>query len=125
MRPTKYTKELGEKLEDLMYKGLSIEEVCHELRICKQTLYNWCEKHPEFLDSKKRGEDWSKGWWMKQGRVNLENDDFSPTLFYMNMKNRFGWSDKQEVNQTTVQIQSVPMSKDEINDISNSLEDEY
>ena len=96
MRPTKYTKELCQKLIELMHEGMSIEEVCYELKICKQTFYNWCDKYPEFLDSKKKGEDFSKGWWLKQGRVNLENKDFSATLFYMNMKNRFGWADKRE-----------------------------
>ena len=96
MRPTKYTKELCQKLIELMHEGMSIEEVCYELKICKQTFYNLCDKYPEFLDSKKKGEDFSKGWWLKQGRVNLENKDFSATLFYMNMKNRFGWADKRE-----------------------------
>jgi len=101
MRPTKYTKELGEKVIEYMYEGMSIEEVCYELKICKQTFYNWCDTHPEFLDSKKKGVDFSKGWWMKQGRVNLKDKDFSPTLFYMNMKNRFGWTDKQQTDVTS------------------------
>lgn len=100
MRPTKYTEDLCDKVIEFMRQGMSIEEVCYELNIAKQTFYNWSDRHPEFLDAKKRGEDLSKGWWMKSGRINLENKDYSPTLFYMNMKNRFGWADKQEVKQT-------------------------
>ena len=107
MRPTKYKKELCQQVIDFMYQGMSIEEVCYELMICKQTFYNWCETYPEFLDAKKKGESFSQGWWMKQGRVNMENKDFSATLFYMNMKNRFGWKDKQDITTNDKDVQPV------------------
>ena len=97
MRPTKYNPDFKDTVIDLMKEGASIEEICLELEICKQTFYNWCETHKEFLDSKKKGEDFSKGWWMKNGRINLENKEFNYTGWYMQMKNRFGWADKQEV----------------------------
>jgi len=96
MRPTKYKEEYADIVMNLMYEGASIVEVCHELKICKQTFYNWCKEHDMFLDSKKRGVDFSEGWWCKQGRIQLENKEFNSTLFYMNMKNRFGWADKVE-----------------------------
>tara|TARA_R110000772_G_C13306320_1_gene439381 strand:+ start:2218 stop:2583 length:366 start_codon:yes stop_codon:yes gene_type:complete len=119
MRPTKYTTELGEQVIELMYQGLSIEEVCYELKICKQTFYNWCEQHPEFLDSKKKGLDFSQGWWMKQGRVNLENQKFNSTLFYMNMKNRFGWTDKQQIDQKQTNIDLSSLTTEEIRELLN------
>jgi len=96
-RPTKYSDELCEKIVSYFKCGMSIAEICLELDICKQTFYTWCENHKKFLDSKKKGEFFSEGWWMKQARINLKDKDFNATLFYMNMKNRFGWSDKQEV----------------------------
>tara|TARA_R110000796_G_scaffold69627_2_gene158584 strand:- start:559 stop:927 length:369 start_codon:yes stop_codon:yes gene_type:complete len=95
-RPTKYTEELGEQVIDLMYEGFSIVEVCHELRISKQTFYNWCESHPEFLDSKEKGVDFSEGYWVKLGRTKLSDGTFNYTGWYMNMKNRFNWADKKE-----------------------------
>jgi len=96
LRPTKYTEDIPERVLEYMYQGLSIEEIAYELKISKQTFYTWCEKYPELLDAKKRGTDFAQGWWMKQARLNLKDKDFNATLFYMNMKNRFGWADKQE-----------------------------
>lgn len=100
-RPTDYRDELAVRVVDLMKQGASIEEICLDLDVCKQTFYTWCEAHSEFLDAKKKGEDFSKGWWLKNGRLNLENKDFNYTGWYMNMKNRFGWADKQEIDHTS------------------------
>jgi len=100
-RPSKYTEDVADKVITYMKEGYSIEEVCLELDICKQTFYNWCEKNKELLDSKKKGVDFSKGWWMKQGRESLNNKEFNATLWYMNMKNRFGWADNQKTDLTS------------------------
>ena len=100
-RPTKYKDEYTDTIVRLMKEGASIEEICLELDICGQTLYNWMDAHPEFLDAKKRGEFFSKGWWMREGRKNLQNKEFNYTGWYMNMKNRFGWADNQKTDITT------------------------
>jgi len=106
-RPTKYKPEYCQKVEDLMYEGASIEEVAWTLRISKQTLYDWKEAHPEFLDAIKTGVENSKGWWKFQGRSNLKDKDFSSTLWYMNMKNRFGWADKQDLTSKGEKIEGI------------------
>ena len=109
-RPTKYKAEYKDVLLNLMKEGAAIEEICLELDICVQTLYNWIEQHPEFLESKKKGESFSKGWWMREGRTNLENKDFNYTGWYMNMKNRFGWADRTQ-NESKVEVKQIDPSK--------------
>lgn len=99
-RPTKYKKEMGETVITQMTDGASKIEVCAELGICYDTFLAWQEEHPEFLESVKRGEQLSESWWMKNGRTNLENPKFNYTGWYMNMKNRHGWKDKQETAHT-------------------------
>jgi transposase len=100
-RPTDYRVEYCDRLIEIMREGASIEEVAADLDISKTTLYNWAEAHEEFMNAKKRGEELSLSWWVKQGRIQLQNRDFSATLFYMNMKNRFKWRDKHEVDHSS------------------------
>lgn len=95
-RPTEYRPEMCVKAVDLMRDGASKTEVAAELGVCKQTLYEWIKKHPEFDDAIKKGTDLCESWWERQGRIALREEKFSATLWYMNMKNRFRWADKQE-----------------------------
>ncbi len=103
-RPTKYKPEMCKTLIDLMKQGASLVEVCAELDICETTLHDWKDTESdhfitEFSESVKRGSKLSQAWWEKQGRTQLENKEFSYTGWYMNMKNRHNWKDKQEIQQ--------------------------
>lgn len=106
-RPSKYRPEMCAKVVELMREGASKIEVCAELDISNDTLYDWCNPASprfikEFSDSIKRGEGLSHAWWEKMGRKFLveskDSDKLNYTGWYMNMKNRFGWKDKQEVS---------------------------
>ena len=66
----------------------------------------WMKEDEEFSITIKKGRMLSESWWNKSGRKNLKEKDFSYTGWYMNMKNRFGWRDKQE---TTLQGGDKPI----------------
>ena len=51
-RPTKMTQDTINKLEHAFAMGCSDLEACIYAGICKQTLYNYQEKNPKFLDRK-------------------------------------------------------------------------
>jgi len=95
-QPTKYRPEMCEKIVEIMSEGASLLEASVDLGISEDSLYEYRKKYPEFSESVSRGVRLSESWWQKKGRKSLENKDFSATLWYMNMKNRFKWSDKQE-----------------------------
>lgn len=97
-RPSKYRPEMCEQVINWMYQGHSKTEVAYLLKISKETLYQWVKEYPEFSDAIKKGVNFAEGWWKINGTQNIDNKDFNSTLWYMNMKNRFGWADKQETS---------------------------
>tara|TARA_R110000764_G_scaffold4017_10_gene16624 strand:- start:523 stop:933 length:411 start_codon:yes stop_codon:yes gene_type:complete len=66
----------------------------------------WMKEDQVFSITIKKGRMLSESWWNKSGRKNLKSKEFSYTGWYMNMKNRFGWRDKQE---TTLQGGDKPI----------------
>lgn len=83
----------------------------------------WLEEEPEFWETIKVGRMLSEAWWTKTGREKLEWKDFSYTGWYMNMKNRFGWRDKQEIDQKTEHSGSVSFGGIQIVNPEVSLSD--
>jgi hypothetical protein len=96
-RPTKYKKEMCETVLELMKEGASQQEVLAVLDISNDTFYRWKKENEEFSETIKRGIQLSQAWWERKGRISLDDRQFNSTLWYMNMKNRFKWADKQEV----------------------------
>ena len=96
-RPTKYKPEMCKTVIDLMKEGASQQEVLATLDISNDTFYRWKKENAEFSETIKRGIQLSQAWWEKKGRISLDDRQFNSTLWYMNMKNRFKWADKQEI----------------------------
>lgn len=67
----------------------------------------WMKDEPEFSETIKTGKLLSEAWWHKEGRMNLKVRDFNYTGWYMQMKNRFGWKDTQQID-ATINIPTIP-----------------
>ena len=76
--------------------GASREEIYAMLDISDVTFARLMRDDKDFFRAIKTGERYSQAWWLNVGRTQLRNKEFSYTGWYMNMKNRFDWADKQE-----------------------------
>ena len=100
-RPKKSLDSLPEnwqkKILDIAQQGASEVEIRVALDgISDDLWYRWIKEEPEFSRTIKKAKLFCQAWWECQGRTNLNNRDFNHGLWYMNMKNRFGWKDKQD-----------------------------
>ena len=89
------------KLAELYATGASDVEVAHEMKITEGKfleLYEALESFRNFVDL---GRTSAKAWWYRTGRTGLFMEKFGGSLYNFQMKNRYGWADKQEVNDTT------------------------
>lgn len=101
----KLPKDYQNIIIDMMADGASEEEIFLFIyknigKFSLSTWMRWKEEEKIIKETLKLGNYLALGWWKEQGRVNLRNKEFNNVLWYMNMKNRFGWSDNQNINHT-------------------------
>lgn len=76
--------------------GASRAEINAYLGIDNETFDAMCKRDHMFSAVIKQFLVNSEAWWTKHGRTQLTEKGFNAVLWYMNMKNRFGWKDKVE-----------------------------
>ncbi|MEK7603870.1 MAG: hypothetical protein AAB461_01990 [Patescibacteria group bacterium] len=104
-RPKKTIKDLPKNWKDLILKemeaGASKQEVKVLLHISNDLFERFMKESKEFSETVYYGVELAEAWWLKQGRINLNNKQFNYGSWYMMMKNRFGWKDRQETDVTS------------------------
>ena len=101
-RPSKYDPKYCDTVVDMMSKGYSKEAVAGEIGISKVTLYKWMEEHEDFMNAVRMGEQKARLWFdkiMVDNLVHSKNGkQINSSVYALNMKNRFGFSDKKEID---------------------------
>ncbi len=90
-----------QKLLAMYEQGASDVEIAKALKITIAKFYKLCEEVPEFAEFVERGRTLSQAWWYEVGRTSLFTKEFNVSLYNFNMKNRHGWADKVDTNDTT------------------------
>jgi hypothetical protein len=67
----------------------------------------WMDEEKDFSETIKMGRTFAKSWWEKKGRSGVDSQEINSTMWYMNMKNRYGWRDKQDITSDDKQITTV------------------
>lgn len=118
-------------LVEHMEKGFSFESFAGVLSVTKPTIYEWVKEHDEFSNAKGIGTEKSRIFWEDLGVRHILNESKSThgigskskslnaSVWVFNMKNRFGWRDKQpeEVEKTIVNNNSVSVTNDQLQDL--------
>jgi len=107
-RPTLYKPEYCEQLIEHMARGLSFEAFAGRIGVSRRVLFDWEKSHEEFLHAKEVGLEKARLFWERVGIkyvVSKSDSDgeaktsssrsLNASVWIFNMKNRFGWRDKQ------------------------------
>jgi len=88
---SEYKPEYCETAAKVLAGGESYAAVCAELDICRATLYNWRNAHPEFASALNRGLQKAQREWERIGKAGVQGDidKFSASPWIFTMKNRF------------------------------------
>jgi hypothetical protein len=100
-RPTDYLPEFCEEVVNFMRLGYSREATAGHLEIDSDTLRAWEKKYPEFSRAIKQGVELSRKFWEATAINHIthtaKGTQLNSTAWIFNMKNRFNWTDKKEV----------------------------
>lgn len=77
-------------------EGKSITQFARDMRVSRQTIYQWAEDHPEFSDALGRAKEWSEAYWEDQMLDFMVSKEVNAPLIKLYMANRFKWTDKVE-----------------------------
>lgn len=101
-RPSEYDPAYCEKAVEFLAEGFSVAALAGEIGVQKQTVYNWMDENPEFLDAVKAGQAKATLWWEKANKSNAVTGEGNATSCIFGLKNRAPdeWRDKTEQTQT-------------------------
>ena len=85
------------KICDFDSKPYTITGLCLALKMCRDTLCEY-EKIEEFSDTIKEAKQKVENWVEVNALINKAN----PTFAIFNLKNNFGWKDKQEIEEKVI-----------------------
>lgn len=101
----------GEGASDVELKVTALGGISNDL------WYRLIDEEPEFSETVKQCTLLCETWWARLGREGAASKtDINPTVWIFNMKNRFGWKDKQELSgdkdQPLVPVINVTVNRD-------------
>lgn len=120
---SKYHKTRCAELLAWMSEGQSVSYFCAKNSISRQTFVNWLAEYPEFKEAYDVALEKCESYWQTLADQYLVNYKDSPvlntTLWSMNMRNRFGWSEHRRIK--VDEFDTAMTTADKLNVISKHL----
>ena len=92
-RPSLYDPKYCEEVIALGRIGKSVEQIAANLNVSLRVLYDWRDKHTEFLHALDDAKTYEQAWWEEQASAymveNKESDRLNATLWSRSMAARF------------------------------------
>lgn len=102
-RPTDYDPSIIDEVVPFMSQGYSTTALAGRLGVARQTIYNWMDEHPEFMDAVKAGQAAGAMWWEERLRATATTGEGNATSAIFGLKNRApdDWRDRKDVDHTS------------------------
>ena len=99
IRAYDYDPAYCDKVTAHMSKGFSFESFAATLNCSLQTIRTWVQSRDDFFEARERGYIASQKFWEELGINGASGriKEFNVTCWIFNMKNRFGWRDRQDI----------------------------
>jgi len=110
-RPRTTVNDLPDGWQDIVMmlgqEGKSAVQIRCKLGIGMSAWETLLEDSDEFRETIKNAKDLCECWWEDRGQEMTKGDGGNATVWIFNMKNRFGWKDKTEMEHTGKDGQSI------------------
>lgn len=115
-RPRTTVDDLPENWKEIMHDcgqegGSAVEARCL-LGIAQTAWETLLEDSEDFRVTEKERQALCEVWWERQGRRMTKDGQGNATVWIFNMKNRFGWRDKSEIDHQSSDRSMSPSSVD-------------
>lgn len=128
-RPSTYDPSYCDVVIELGRLGKSKAQMASHFEVSRQTIDNWADAHPEFLEALNRAMAHCQAWWEDQAQSGMFTPGFNAAVWKKSVEARFrdDYTEKREIDHkssdgsmTPVRIELVPLAPfDDFSDSSD------
>lgn len=99
-RPSSYDPGYCDAVVEFGREGESLTGIAVKLGVSKQTVYNWMDEFPDFMDAIEKARACAQGWWEDTLKFQARSGKGSATAAIFAMKNQFpdDYRDRREID---------------------------
>ena len=112
-RPTKYDPAFCEQVVELGRIGKSIEQIAANLGVSTRVLFDWRDKHEDFLHALEYAKELELDWWETVGQTHMieekESAKLNASIWSRSMAARFPKKYRESTKQEIVGAEGTPL----------------